>query len=46
MGFEALRYARHSVQQTGRIDETAAFFGVFMAGARTMLETAVTVEYE
>jgi uncharacterized membrane protein len=29
--------------QTGRIDEATAFFGLSMAGARTMLETIVTV---
>jgi uncharacterized membrane protein len=28
--------------RTGRIDETTAFFGLSMAGARTMLETTVT----
>ena len=28
---------------TGRIDETAAFLGLSMAGARTMLETIVTI---
>ena len=29
--------------RTGRIDETAAFLGLSMAGARTMLETIVTI---
>jgi uncharacterized membrane protein len=29
--------------QTGRIDEATAFFGLSMAGARTMLETIVTI---
>jgi len=29
--------------RTGRIDETIAFYGASMAGARTMLETIVTV---
>src|SRR5512139_3798124 len=28
--------------RTGRIDETTAFFGLPMAGARTMLETIIT----
>jgi uncharacterized membrane protein len=31
------------LMQTGRIDETAAFMGLTMAGARTMLETIVTI---
>ena len=31
------------LRQTGRIDEATAFFGLSMAGARTMLETIVTI---
>jgi len=28
--------------RTGRIDETTAFYGLSMAGARTLLETVIT----
>jgi uncharacterized membrane protein len=31
------------LQRTGRIDEATAFFGLSMTGARTMLETIVTI---
>ena len=44
MVFHRITYAIGAwLVQTGRFDETTAFFGLSMAGARSMLETVVTL---
>ena len=47
LAFQVVTRVTHGIGgwllRTGRIDEATAFFGLSMAGARTMLETIVTI---